>query len=42
MCMELYHGDEDWVDWDPTEAEQEESYFLEESKTNNDPAWVGA
>ena len=44
MCMELYHSEEDAPDWYLGVYEEEQDYddyIFEESKTNNDPVWVG-
>jgi len=48
MCMEMYHGDEDYIEYEEKETERLkeeyaaelyiENYFL--NKIDNDPAWV--
>lgn len=51
MCMELYHGDEDYIeaynretlrlkDEAAAEFEFEEHWFMNETKLDNDPAWI--
>ena len=44
MCMELYHEEQDYMDWYFAVSEQEQDYddyVFEESKINNEPIWVG-
>ena len=52
MCMEMYHGDEDFIEdyeaetmqmaWDASDDDEPEGMWYVEGlgKTNNDPAWV--
>jgi len=47
MCMELYHGDEDFIEQERAyhaecswHRQCDEQYELEATKINNDPQWA--
>jgi len=47
MCMEMYHGDEDFIEEVPHESDPTwhmnwdyPTYAMEDTKINNDPLWA--